>query len=333
MLKLQVPGRDIIYNGPNKTLESIEKSIQKDVLINIDSVSELETVINIASRLDQLSRVGLRICPISRGRDDLVWDKFGLSFEEGEISSAIELITSQSYLKLEALHMHIGTNVNQTDKYLEALKHMLFLLKTYGERLTSNLKYIDIGGGFAGGFDAVPLNVHPDEWSPLDISNLSTLIDTELGLLDPFNKLSIIMEPGRIIAETAMSLLSTVVGIKKRNKNHHIILDAGTNILPSAFYTSHSISFLSNNEAAKYQSVIHGPLCTQHDIIAYSAKTPELEIGDLVLINDTGAYTLSFASQFVGPRPPIVMIRNGDTFLARKKEPEDVLWKYDETIL
>ena len=199
--------------------------------------------------------------------------------------------------------MHIGTNLTDPNAYELAAERLAALACKAEQQLGHGLNYIDVGGGFSACSNAIPLGVHPDEWIPVSIAEVSTRIAAVLDRVDPEKRWSIVVEPGRVLAESAMVLLSRVVSVKKRRGCRLAIIDAGTNILPTAYYTHHPLTFpgkkMSSTDLA---ADFYGPLCTQYDMIATEVKAPELVARNLVLIHSTGAYAWAFSSQFVGPR-------------------------------
>ena len=317
-------------NGPFKPIDSIGKAVENDVSLHIDSLDELKIVLTSFKTAKKI-RIAFRLTPEFGDDASPVWSKFGLSTSNGELNQALQMIKGTN-LSLEGLHMHVGTNLTTPDIYgsiAQALTNTACRIRSF---LKHELRYIDIGGGFSARSGAVPSMAHPEEWTPISPKAIIKKITPSLDCFDPEKRISVVSEPGRIIAEKAMSLLTRVVSIKKRDRRLQIILDAGTNILPTAYYTRHPICFPGKERETREETAdFHGPLCTQYDVIALETAVPKLVPGDLVLIHGAGAYTYSFSSQFVGPRPPVVLVsEERNTFEPiREKEPEDILWKYD----
>ncbi|MBU0677334.1 MAG: alanine racemase [Verrucomicrobia bacterium] len=330
-LSLGLDGRQIYYNGPFKPLDSIEMAILRSAAIHVDSLTELENVATTADDLGKPARIGLRLTPIVGDRDGLVWGKFGLSLDEGEVDAALSRIQSSTQIHLEGLHMHIGTNLTDSDLYEKSAECMADAIDMVQQRLNRNLQYIDIGGGFSAASGATPFTAHTEEWQPISVDEVGKRVDSVLNRVDPDQRLNVVTEPGRILAEASMALLCRVVSVKMRQGRRQIVLDAGTNLLPTAYYTRHPLSFPSrDDETLGGAADFHGPICTQYDLMAAEVSAPSLSPGDLVLIHAAGAYTYTFSCQFVGPRPPVVLIQSGHTVsLVREREPDNILWQYD----
>jgi len=330
--QLGVAGSRIFYNGPFKPETSLQKAVSIGAAIHIDSLVELSTLISIAEHLNKTARIAFRLTPEKGEKYGPVWNKFGLSVAEDEVRQALEVVAAvPGQVHLEGLHMHLGTNLTDPALYLNLARVMTEVAVMAKSQLEYPIQYIDIGGGFSAPSGSVPMIAHPDEWAPISLGEVVSGVTSILDQFDPEQRLTVVSEPGRILAESSMSLLTRVVSIKQRGPRLHIVLDGGTNILPSAYYTKHPICFPGKEgEGMKGKADIHGPLCTQFDVMASEVDVPKLAPGDFVLINGAGAYTYTFSSQFVGPRPPVVLVSSQTaTLLVREKEPNDVLWQYD----
>ena len=326
-----VEGGNIIYNGPLKTEESIAKAVLAGAAIHPDCISELENIGKIAGSAAKKARIGLRLTPASGDAGGPIWDKFGFSAAEGELTEALLLIARTESLLLEGFHLHFGTNLTDPRIYAKIVETLSEGAAEARRICSFDSGYIDIGGGFSSHSGAIPLTSHPEEWNPLRIPEAADAVSRAMDAIDPERRFRAVCEPGRVLAESAMSLLARVVSVKKRGKRRHVLLDAGTNILPTAYYTKHPVSF-PGKDHLPFDRVadFHGPLCTQFDVMASEIRSPDLRIGDPVVLHGAGAYAHAFSSQFTGPRPAVVLVSEDETIaVARKKEPDDVLWKYD----
>jgi diaminopimelate decarboxylase len=136
----------------------------------------------------------------------------------------------------------------------------------------------------------------------------------------------LILEPGRSVVDESMVLLSKVIAVKEReNKRRFAIIDAGVNLLPSAYYYKHDIS--SNREASgATESIdVFGPLCMQIDVIRREVVLPRLHSGDILAIKNVGAYNFSQSMPFIFPRPAVIMVSKKGIDVLRRAETYDDL--------
>jgi diaminopimelate decarboxylase len=331
-LQLGVAGNRIFYNGPLKSDISIIKAISSGVAIHVDSLSELTRIIELSESSRNKARIALRLTPETGERHGPVWSKFGFSVAEGEVKSALDMIAASNKICVEGLHMHIGTNLTDTALYRSIAQSTMEVAMMIKEKLHREIQYIDIGGGFSAPSGSFPMTAHPEEWVPISIRAVANVVAEVLDQFDPERKLTVVTEPGRVLAESSMELLTSIAAIKQRGTHTHIVLDGGTNIIPSAYYTKHPVSFPGKTDSSIIGTAdFHGPLCTQYDVVASEVDIPELAPNDLVLIHGVGAYTYTFSAQFVGPRPPVVFVSDqAKTSIVRQKEPDNIIWQYDQ---
>jgi diaminopimelate decarboxylase len=148
----------------------------------------------------------------------------------------------------------------------------------------------------------------------------------------------IILEPGRLIAAPAGTLITKVIYLKKRNHKKFIIVDAGMNdFMRTALYQAqHQITPLQK-EKSKYDffSVV-GPVCESSDYFSKKTKLPvDTASGDLLAIHDVGAYGASMSSHY-NTRPKVAEVlitENGKMKLIRKRETFEDLIKQEKECL
>ena len=329
-LVLGLTGERIIYNGPLKTRDSLEQAIECGARIHVDSLRELQELALLAKDTGDAVTVGLRLAPSFSEDGSPVWSKFGLSLADGEVDEALRILAGSPALSCVGLHMHVGTNQTDPGVYERMAEDMANAFGLASQVLGYRPRYFDIGGGFSARSGAVPLMAHTEEWDPINVRNVVSNVEQSLVKSGVSSEVALLAEPGRVIAEPSMSLLLRVVSVKRRGERLQVILDGGTNVLPTAYYTRHPFYFPSSDSSeTTVIADIHGPLCTQFDVLGMERQVPSLAPGDLVLIDGAGAYTYSFSAQFTGPRPPVVLVSGGTARLARMREPNGVLWQYD----
>ena len=77
--------------------------------------------------------------------------------------------------------------------------------------------------------------------------------------------------------------------------------------------------------------MLGGPLCYEGDVFSYSIEFPRLpRAGELVLMHDTGAYTVSRATNFIRPRAPVVAVdaSDGSAFLCWRRETDRDVFQF-----
>jgi len=327
-----VDGKFIIFNGPDKSAEDLEKAIQNNSLIHIDHFDEMYMLNELSDKLNKKPKVAIRV-----NMDTGIypkWDRFGFNYENGEAWDAINRIMIGKKLDLVGLHIHIGTFLLAANPYKIAAGKLADLAVNIENKYNHNIKYIDMGGGFASrntlkgaylpGTDTVP---DFDDYAEAITSGLvnSHIKPDKLPLL--------ILETGRALIDDAGYLLGTVLANKRlADGRRSTIMDIGVNLLFTSFWYEHIIVPAQPFSHHTEETAIYGPLCMNIDVLRENIDFPLLKKNDHVVIKRIGAYNMTQWLQFITLRPRIVMIdEKGKSHLIRKNETLEVFKAFEKT--
>ncbi len=316
-----VDPRKIIFNGPGKTHEELVKATENGSLIHIDHLDELYTLIEVAESTERKPRVAIRI-NMDTGIYPM-WDRFGFNYENGQAWDALNKIMYSGKLELMGLHTHIGTFIMTANAYAVAATKMVELARALKQKFNFQVKYIDMGGGFASrntlkgsylpGSDTNPSF---DEYAEAISSALinSHFTPDDLPLL--------ILETGRALIDEAGYILTSVIANKRLSAGRRAtIVDAGVNLLFTSFWYQHQVTVAQGVSQYREDTTLYGPLCMNIDCIRESINLPVLNPGDHLVIHHTGAYNVTQWMQFITFRPNVILIDGtGETHLIREKE-------------
>jgi len=350
-LKTGIPGKDIIFNGPCKMDEALEHAVRNEVaVINADSTDELQRIGLAGKKRGKKVTAGLRIATPE------TWQKFGVPIQHA--AAAIQQAAASPYIDIRGIHAHIGANVNPAI-YATVLEKILDLLHAlHGQGIA--LEFIDMGGGYpvpglgrwGNPFKNLMVSILAVNFQKLKMGKIAKAISRfqnydaefkpppaietygeamgqtlrqktkEYGLPPP----KLILEPGRYVVSGAVSLLTRVLEIKEHEKKW-VMVDAGTNLAGSAETQAHHVANVSSESPGTENVILAGPLCHGGDILSNSADIAPVSPGDIILIQDVGAYNISQSRQFITPRAGAVMVReNGEMEEVRRRENfDDVL--------
>jgi len=142
----------------------------------------------------------------------------------------------------------------------------------------------------------------------------------------------VFVEPGRAMTGNTQMLLARVMTTKDIGDVKFAVLDAGINIAESVRSEYHQVFSVNRFGASELRlHTLVGPICSPGDTLYAAVRLPELSPGDSVAIMDAGAYFVPFSTSFSFPRPAIVGVDGGESFLLRRRESFDDLVRYDET--
>ena len=321
------PTEDIVY-----TADIFDKAA-------LELVRELHLEVNCGSpdMLDQLgdirpgANVTLRINPgFGHGHSQKTntggpQSKHGIWFDQVDEC----LLRADRYgITVTGLHMHIGSGTD-----LEHLSQVCQAMERTAISVGRTINTISAGGG-------LPVPYREGE-SFVNIDDYFQLWDaTRNRLAEKFgHEVRLEIEPGRYLVAEAGILIAEIRAIKKMGDNLFYLVDAGFNDLarPVMYGAYHPISICPRDGASERPEadvVVGGPLCESGDIFTQkeggyvdSRRLPVAKVGDLLLLENAGAYGFVMASNYNSKmRPAEVMIEQGDAKLVRKRETfEDLI--------
>ncbi len=239
-----------------------------------------------------------------------MWDRFGFNYENGQAWDALNKIMRSEKLDLVGLHCHIGTFMLSTPAYATAANKLIDLALGVKKKYNHNIKYIDLGGGFASkntlkGSYLPGSDINPD-FDDFAEAITSAIINSNFK---PDKLPLLILETGRALVDEAGYLLGTVISNKRSSIGKRTtIIDIGVNILFTSFWYDHKITPAQPFTHYAEDTTLYGPLCMNIDVIRESVTMPLLNKGDHFVIHHVGAYNMTQWMQFITLRPKVVMI-------------------------
>ena len=316
-----VKGNKIIFNGPDKTEADLKKAMQNDSLIHIDHLDELYTLIELAGASDKKPRVAIRV-NMDTGVYPM-WDRFGFNYENGQAWDALNKIMRSEKFDLVGLHTHIGTFMLAPGAYAVAASKLVDLALGLREKFNHDIKYIDLGGGFASKNTLKGSYLPGSDTNPTFDDYAEAITSVLINSNFQQDKLpTLILETGRALIDDAGFLIGSVIANKRLSSGKRAtILDIGVNIMFTSFWYDHKITPAQEFTHYAEDTILYGPLCMNIDVIRENVSLPLLNKGDNVVVHHVGAYNMTQWMQFITLRPRIVMIDKDDrVHLVRESE-------------
>lgn len=305
--------REIIYNGPMKSRETFLEAVTNGAVVNIETKRELAWLDGLSE--GSVYNVGLRLnINISHvspddadGHDDN--SRFGFSDECGEFAEAVEFIDSRPKLRLAGLHIHRTAHSRSPRFYERSVAYAASVIRKYNLRLD----YLDVGGGYFGIFPGKP-----------------TFADYAGAIHRPLAKagldnLKIIVEPGNALTASAFSFVSEVIDIKRVNSGTRFVTTNGSrnDVDPFFHKTDYLKKILYRDDAqrpAEPLQIVTGCTCLEYDRLFTLADSPRLDVGDCIVYNNVGAYTMTLSPQFIRLWPRVYALGpDGNCRLVRRE--------------
>ncbi|XP_055959819.1 ornithine decarboxylase-like [Mercurialis annua] len=285
VLRLGVNPDRIVYAHSCKMASHIKYAASVGVnLTTFDSKDEIDKIKKWHPKCELLLRIKVN--------DESSWrsmgNKYGASLDE-----VVPLLQHayQAGLKVSGVSFHIGTKASEAKLYRGAISAARYVFDATSELKMPEMHILNIGGGFKDNplFDEIGRTVNDSvqEYFPNQSSSLK-----------------VIAEPGRFFAETAFTMVTNVIGKRVRGRTIQYWIDDGTHgSFNLATYDHSSMMFkplLRNEDGEAQLSTIFGPTCDGLDIVVSECKLPELNVDDVIVFYNMGAYTTSGASKFNG---------------------------------
>ncbi|XP_039902783.1 ornithine decarboxylase-like [Simochromis diagramma] len=333
-LSLGVTPDKIIYAHPTKPRSHIRYA--RTHRVNVMTFDNEEELLKISLTHPQAKLV-MRIAVDDSKSLLRLNAKFGV-----RLSSVSKLLECARRLNLEVIGVsfHVGSGCTGSLAFKQAITDARYAFDI-ANSAGFQMRLLDIGGGFPG----------TENFIEVKFEEFSEVINKALDeLFPPANGLEIIAEPGRFYVDSAFTLAVNVISKRvedtdersgKYRKDYssekmmmYYISDGvygSLNCLindpfhdkvepwPLRDFIFHLLSFLQavDNSEPRYYSVIWGPTCAGSDKVTESCWIPELHVGDWLLIDNMGAYSLSTSTDFNGfERAHIYPVVTAKTWLA-----------------
>ena len=318
--KSGITGEDIILSSNVTPASEYQKARELGAIINLDDISHIEYLEQHAGIPEMLS-FRYNPGPLREGGNAIIGKpeeaKYGLTRKQ--IFDAFRTVRDMG-VKRFGLHTRVISNELDPNYYIETANMMFDLIIEIHQRLGIKVEFVNFGGG-------VGIPYRPEE-EAVDIRYLAQGIKkayekkiTANGL-DP---LKIATEWGRSVTGPYGYLVATVLHKKEIYKNY-VGLDACmANLMRPALYGSyHHLTVIGKEDwPLGYVYDVTGSLCENNDKFAIDRKLPMIEIGDVLVIHDSGAHghamgfnyngKLRSAELLLKPDRSVELIRRAET--------------------
>ncbi|MGB0864969.1 MAG: diaminopimelate decarboxylase [Granulosicoccaceae bacterium] len=314
----------IVFSGVGKKASEMARALEVGIhSFNVESAAELERLNAVASELNQVARVSLRINPdvdaqthpyISTGLKE---NKFGIGHDVAR--SVYQRAAKLSHIDVVGMDCHIGSQLTEIDPYIDAAKRLLGLIDELAEDGIV-IRELDLGGGQGIRYkDETPMDL--DQWH----KTLAPLIEGR--------DLKIIVEPGRAIVGNAGVMLTEVQYLKENGDRHFAIVDGAMNDLlrPALYSAWQEITAVKPRDQPAIEMDVVGPVCESADFLG-KQRPLAVQAGDLLAVHSAGAYCAVMSSNYNSrPLTAEVMVDGDKHQLVRRRQSEQELFALEST--
>ena len=319
-------GNDIMFSSNNTSLETFKlASTDGGCILNLDDISMIDRVPEFPELIcfrynPGERRTGNQIIGIP------VEAKYGIRHDQ--IIDAYRQAISRGAGRF-GIHTMIISNELNHRYMIETVRMLLEVMEMVSQALSIKFDFFNIGGGIG-----IPYRPEDEPF------NIPVLAEEAGKLLDGFRKKhgyapALFVESGRFMTGPHGVLVASVINRMSKYREY-VGIDASTwaaNVRPAVYATAyHHITMLDagGNPKQGGEEIVDvvGPLCENSDKFARQRFLPKVEIGDIMVQHDTGAHTLSMASNYNGwLRPQVLLLRSdGSVELIKRAETMDDLF-------
>ena len=295
-LDTPIPPDQISFAGPGKKDSELSCAIAAGITLNMESEQEMERIAGLGQNLDICPRVAIRVNP------DFELKSSGMKMSGGPKQFGVDaervpsMLSRCNKLKLdfEGFHIFCGSQNLNADAIQEAQEKTLQLCLRLAKHAPNPVRLLNIGGGFG-------IPYFPGE-KTLDLisvcKNLHRLSDeTKKYLSDA----KIAIELGRYLVAEAGVYVCRVLERKISRKRVFLVTDGGLHHHLAASGNFGQVIrknypvIVGNKvkgQEREYASVV-GPLCTPLDLLADEVEIAKADVGDLIVVFQSGAYGLT----------------------------------------
>ena len=295
---------EISFAGPGKSTSDLRRAAAAGVLINVESFREVELLSQLSREDGYRARVAVRVNPDFELKSSGMKmgggpKQFGVDAEQvPELLAAI----GREDLDFEGFHLFAGAQNLKADAIVEAQRKSYDLALRLAAQAPAPIRTLNLGGGFG-------IPYFPGEHA-LDIAPIgANLTDLTQRAEHDFPGAELVVELGRYLVGEAGLYVCRIVDRKVSRGQVFLVTDGGLHHHLSAsgnfgqvIRKNYPVAVATRMDSTETETAtVVGPLCTPLDLLADRMELARAEIGDLVVIYQSGAYGFTASPQaFLG---------------------------------
>ena len=295
---------EISFAGPGKRDAELRQAVASGVLINVESMREVVALAPISRALGLPARVAVRVNP------DFELKGSGMKMGGGpkqfgiDVEWVPEMLAriQDGGLAFEGFHLFAGSQNLKAESICEAQQKSYALALRLAQACPQPVRFLNLGGGFG-------IPYFPGEL-PLDLAPIgANLADLAERAARELPQARLVIELGRYLVGEAGVYVAQVIDRKVSRGQVYLVVDGGLHHHLSAsgnfgqvLRKNYPVTIGNRAGAGPRETVsVVGPLCTPLDLLADRMDLPVADVGDLVVVYQSGAYGASASPQgFLG---------------------------------
>ena len=323
-------GKDIMFSSNDTPAEEYAYAYKLGATINLDDITHIDFLEDTIGTIPK--RISCRYNPggtfeLGNGIMDNPGDaKYGMTTEQ--IFDAFRILKEKGAEEF-GIHAFLASNTVTNEYYPELAKRLFELAVKLKEETGANIKFINLSGG-------VGIPYTPDQ-KPNDIRVIGEgvrKVYEEVLVPAGMGDVEIYSEMGRFMMGPYGCLVTKAIHEKHTHKEYIGVDACAVNLMRPAMYGAyHHITVMGKEkEACEHKYDVTGSLCENNDKFAVDRMLPKIDMGDLLVIHDTGAHGFAMGYNYNGKlkSAEVLLKEDGSTQLIRRaEEPKDYFATFD----
>ena len=302
---------EVSFAGPGKRDAELRQALAAGVLVNVESMREVEVLGALSQQLGLAARVAVRVNPDFELKGSGMKmgggpKQFGVDVEQ--VPALLARIRADG-LGFEGFHLFAGSQNLRAESICEAQRKSYELALRLAEQAVDPVRFLNLGGGF--GIPYFPGEQRLD-LAPIG-ANLDRIVDRARSEMP---EARIVIELGRYFVGEAGVYVTRIVDRKVSRGQVFLVTDGGLNhhLAASGNFgqvvrKNYPVTIGNRAGAAERETAsVVGPLCTPLDLLADRMELPVAQVGDLVVVYQSGAYGASASPQAFLGHPPVTEV-------------------------
>ena len=317
-------GKDIMFSSNDTPAEEYAYAYKLGATINLDDITHIDFLEDTIGTIPK--RISCRYNPggtfeLGNGIMDNPGDaKYGMTTEQ--IFDAFRILKEKGAEEF-GIHAFLASNTVTNEYYPELAKRLFELAVKLKEETGANIKFINLSGG-------VGIPYTPDQ-KPNDIRVIGEgvrKVYEEVLVPAGMGDVEIYSEMGRFMMGPYGCLVTKAIHEKHTHKEYIGVDACAVNLMRPAMYGAyHHITVMGKEkEPCDHKYDVTGSLCENNDKFAVDRMLPKIDMGDVLVIHDTGAHGFAMGYNYNGrlKSAEILLQEDGSTRMIRRAEtPED----------
>ena len=323
-------GKDIMFSSNDTPAEEYAYAYKLGATSNLDEITHIDFLEDTIGTIPK--RISCRYNPggtfeLGNGIMDNPGDaKYGMTTEQ--IFDAFRILKEKGAEEF-GIHAFLASNTVTNEYYPELAKRLFELAVKLKEETGANIKFINLSGG-------VGIPYTPDQ-KPNDIRVIGEgvrKVYEEVLVPAGMGDVEIYSEMGRFMMGPYGCLVTKAIHEKHTHKEYIGVDACAVNLMRPAMYGAyHHITVMGKEkEPCDHKYDVTGSLCENNDKFAVDRMLPKIDMGDLLVIHDTGAHGFAMGYNYNGKlkSAEVLLKEDGSTQLIRRaEEPKDYFATFD----